>query len=83
MTRLQIKYNFYLNIIIFTSPGNVAFIIKPDELEKNVLNLQYFEYQVDNLNFEMIDFKTKLIEIQYQGEIVNERNFVHFLILIF
>ncbi|KAK2579156.1 hypothetical protein KPH14_011606 [Odynerus spinipes] len=39
-----------------------TFIIKPDEIEENIINLQYFEYlRIDNFSLEMIDFKSSTL----------------------
>ena len=39
-----------------------TFIIKPEEIEENVLNLQYFQYlKIDNFSLEMIDFKSSTL----------------------
>ncbi|KFM62917.1 General transcription factor II-I repeat domain-containing protein 2A, partial [Stegodyphus mimosarum] len=40
----------------------LTFIIKPDEIEENIINLKYFEYlRIDSFSLEMIDFKSSTL----------------------
>lgn len=41
---------------------NFNFIIKPDEMENNELNLKYFNFfEIENLDLELIDLKHSVI----------------------
>lgn len=60
---LGIKSEFERRFQSFKKHGKMfTFIIKPNEIEENVLDLQYFQYlKVDNFCLEMIDFKSSTL----------------------